>query len=623
MQKDREKAPNDLPHSFATDAMTRLSPLHRHMLGRLLNAADGIRDATLTDDERAALLWLNPFVCRNADRWIIPSDQIADFARAAMPELGTSGDAATPILLALEKGEPTVALHHLQASGGAFFMHLHGLQPALDVLDRFEGTQRPDVVALDFLVAVKLGDVSRAERILGLAAGAALVNLGQPLQTPEKYPPQYLFARFMLATYRSEPPRQFLLDEAAQLLARTGPRQHLLRGAIYNALLEPHIRQGRLAEAEDCAVRALHHYGAAKAPYLSFFVHVHRAMMDLTTGNPREATEYLAAAERSLAETAFETVQEERFLALLRASVAYETGEPQAMVDFVETEFSQFAFGELWPSIAALALAHGADALLQLRGQRAAMEFVDRWRLQLWRSRRFQLLIEQRDVAVRQGAQRWRDARARLEGMATRIGRLWMDTAGDNLADLQDVEDIVQALLWLRQQAFETPRDTDLPARLAALEANPRLALRQRVCLQLWRVWVDRRQGRIAPARQGLARTLGLCAKHQCNAPVLEERVFLLPLLEDPQIMRGEMEQVTIPRNLRGGSVAAFGTGPLSRQEWRALLLLAEGCSNKEIAREMVVSLPTVKFHLKNLFRKLAVSDRNGAVSAARNSGLI
>ncbi|WP_132446046.1 helix-turn-helix transcriptional regulator [Sulfitobacter indolifex] len=623
MQSDIGKSTHDLPHSFATDAMVRLPPLHRHLLRRLLDAPDGLRDTILTDDERTALLWLNPFVSREADRWIIASQQVANFARATIPELSIPENAATPILLALEKGEPTVALHHLQESGGAFFMHMNGLQPALDVLDRFENNRLPDVVALDFLVAVKLGDVSRAERILATAGGAALVNLGQPLQASEKYPPQYLFARFMLATYRSEPPRQFLLDEAAQLLARTGPRQHLLLGAIYNALLEPHIRQGRLAEAEDCALRALHHYDAAEAPYLSFFVHVHRAMMGLTTGNPREATECLSAAERSLEKTAFETVQEERFLALLRAGAAYETGEPQAMVDFVETEFSQFAFGELWPSIAALALAHGADALLQLRGQKAAMQFVDRWRLQLWRSRRFQLLIEQRDVAVRQGAQRWRDARTRLEGIATRIGRLWMDTAGDNLADLQDFEDIVQALLWLRQQAFEAPRDAALPARLVALEANPRLALRQRICLQLWSVWVDRRQGRIAQARQRLARTLGVCATHQCNAPILEERSFLLPLLEDPQIMRGEMERVAIPRNLRSGAVAAFGAGPLSRQEWRALLLLVEGCSNKEIAREMVVSLPTVKFHLKNLFRKLAVSDRKSAVAAARNSSLI
>ncbi|MFC6643542.1 hypothetical protein [Sulfitobacter profundi] len=104
MQSDIGKSTHDLPHSFATDAMVRLPPLHRHLLRRLLDAPDGLRDTILTDDERTALLWLNPFVSREADRWIIASQQVANFARATIPELSIPENAATPILLALEKG---------------------------------------------------------------------------------------------------------------------------------------------------------------------------------------------------------------------------------------------------------------------------------------------------------------------------------------------------------------------------------------------------------------------------------------------------------------------------------------------------------------------------------------
>lgn len=61
----------------------------------------------------------------------------------------------------------------------------------------------------------------------------------------------------------------------------------------------------------------------------------------------------------------------------------------------------------------------------------------------------------------------------------------------------------------------------------------------------------------------------------------------------------------------------------LSRREREVLTLLAEGMSNKGIARRLKVGEPTVKFHLKNLFAKLGVSRRTLAVSVARTSGLL
>lgn len=61
----------------------------------------------------------------------------------------------------------------------------------------------------------------------------------------------------------------------------------------------------------------------------------------------------------------------------------------------------------------------------------------------------------------------------------------------------------------------------------------------------------------------------------------------------------------------------------LSRREREVLTLLAEGMSNKAIARRLNVGEPTVKFHLKNLFAKLGVSRRTLAVNVARTSGLL
>jgi LuxR family maltose regulon positive regulatory protein len=57
---------------------------------------------------------------------------------------------------------------------------------------------------------------------------------------------------------------------------------------------------------------------------------------------------------------------------------------------------------------------------------------------------------------------------------------------------------------------------------------------------------------------------------------------------------------------------------PLSPQEQRVLRLLVAGWSNQEIARELVVSVNTVKYHTKHLYQKLGVSNRLQASTAAR-----
>lgn len=61
----------------------------------------------------------------------------------------------------------------------------------------------------------------------------------------------------------------------------------------------------------------------------------------------------------------------------------------------------------------------------------------------------------------------------------------------------------------------------------------------------------------------------------------------------------------------------------LTEREQQTLRLIAEGHSNKGIARTLGISVETVKWHLKQLYEKLAVSGRIQAVNQARKLGLI
>ncbi len=61
----------------------------------------------------------------------------------------------------------------------------------------------------------------------------------------------------------------------------------------------------------------------------------------------------------------------------------------------------------------------------------------------------------------------------------------------------------------------------------------------------------------------------------------------------------------------------------LTQRETELLKLVAQGMSNKAIARKLSVSENTVKYHLKNIMQRLDVQNRTEAVTHAIRAGLI
>jgi DNA-binding NarL/FixJ family response regulator len=61
----------------------------------------------------------------------------------------------------------------------------------------------------------------------------------------------------------------------------------------------------------------------------------------------------------------------------------------------------------------------------------------------------------------------------------------------------------------------------------------------------------------------------------------------------------------------------------LTRREREILALVAEGHSNRELARMLWVTEQTVKFHLSNIYRKLDVANRTEASRWAHRNGLV
>jgi NarL family two-component system response regulator LiaR len=72
--------------------------------------------------------------------------------------------------------------------------------------------------------------------------------------------------------------------------------------------------------------------------------------------------------------------------------------------------------------------------------------------------------------------------------------------------------------------------------------------------------------------------------------------------------------------NMKNPSITDY---KLTSQEKNILACIVEGLSNKMIARKLVLSLSTVKFHVSNILNKMGVSNRAEATSVALKNKLI
>ncbi|MBV9309457.1 MAG: response regulator transcription factor [Solirubrobacterales bacterium] len=69
--------------------------------------------------------------------------------------------------------------------------------------------------------------------------------------------------------------------------------------------------------------------------------------------------------------------------------------------------------------------------------------------------------------------------------------------------------------------------------------------------------------------------------------------------------------------------MAASENLPLTNREIEILQLVASGSTNGEVARKLWVTEQTVKFHLRNIYRKLDVANRTQASHFAYVNGLV
>jgi LuxR family maltose regulon positive regulatory protein len=165
---------------------------------------------------------------------------------------------------------------------------------------------------------------------------------------------------------------------------------------------------------------------------------------------------------------------------------------------------------------------------------------------------------------------------------------------------------------------------------LAAMERSAKTGGRNRklITISLLQAQLNQASGRDQQAVELVTRALRLAAPQDYRRAFLDEGEAIIRLL--PQVRQvapqfvdqilADAEAVEFKEPVRREQVLVE---PLSEREIEILNLIAAGRSNPEIAEILYLSLNTVKWHVKNLYGKLDVSNRVEAVARARELELL
>jgi len=93
-------------------------------------------------------------------------------------------------------------------------------------------------------------------------------------------------------------------------------------------------------------------------------------------------------------------------------------------------------------------------------------------------------------------------------------------------------------------------------------------------------------------------------------------------VMQGGEYMDETIQKILLQESITGHRRSIFEV-PLTKREKEILKLIAEGCSNQEVADKLFISLRTVETHRLNINQKLDVKNTAGLVKEAIKRGLI
>ena len=404
------------------------------------------------------------------------------------------------------------------------------------------------------------------------------------------------------------------------------------RGWIYNHLCIAYQRKGDLRAGRLTGLRALSCYREEKTPYAQIFMMGHVGAVLMETGRLSAAINLLRETERLVQETQWTDMNLMALVHIPLATALYHQGQVSEAARLLGAAMPVASRGEGWVDMFARGFCTLARARFLAEGLEAGLSVLD----------------EAEVLAIERALPRLEISVALLRVMLlTRAGLL--DSAlqlMQRLPDLGagDAADPQWPTLRERHEALRTK--AQLLVRLGQPEAGLALATTLLQAAEAADAGLDLLAGRVVAmeafwaldrpeeAMRQLLAALAFAIPQKAtqlmrdgDAPVaavlraLIRRFGLTTFRPEGAAYLGAILGPLRPRQM--GELSSSATVILTTREAEVLVGLDRGAANKEIARDLGLTEAAVKFHLKNLFRKLGVSRRALAIGVARDVGLL
>ena len=618
----REVLP-DLPHATVTALFAALpAPLSPAAVTHLFGV----------------VMALHPLLKRRSDGVIVASSivrealvgvrarahALAPAVRADLVYLYTAlADPARSIASLLALGQVEQAVEVFERAGGVYFGYRHGYHALQAVLDDFgpELERRTESLALARLwLLIKSG---RPHEVL-LRLESQFPGLPVDLRD-QRLPrsPYALLLRIELSLDEGERLSPETVTGWGRLESLFPPSDALARGLLYNTMAIGFLQADALTEARQLALEALSVYDREQSPYLVHYMQLHLCDIALRESRPRDAADWLARAEAALDASQQAFNSEHAIVECFRSRIAYEEGRFEMGPMDIELILGALLRGDSWPDLITTLSSHLVYTAYWQHGMRAALDTLDQCALTL--SRRHGPL--HRDALVR--------LRIRLHQMARRPAE------AAALLEEYDLESpagrfggtaIEVGLIRLRQQILQQRPPEESLALARSLAGAPGLRVRHQISLGIIQAGLHLLAGGATQARDHLGSALRRAEAQSLLGVLVEEGPLLERLLPwfVAEAGPGRAHQVAFAervlrllRSLPAAPSHSKALAGVSRQEHRVLAYVIDGYTNKQIGRALLLSESGVKFHLRNLFRKLEVRSRRALRDAARNRGLV
>lgn len=535
--------------------------------------------------------------------------------RNAAESCAAAGLVVEAVALLIRSGDRTRIADYVRRAGGVRLWVVAGYNVIRALADEAESVAAADasLTLLRCIVLQKEGKIAEAEELLE----RAVADLSDPVELRDAE-----VVRAALLVYGCRRITRADVDAFRQAMLRRDD-DPAWKSLITTVQCILHAQQASFDAAVASAAQARLYAEAAGSDYNLVFLNIHLAVIALARGRLAEARILLSRARRRWRLNFADDTGIETVIGALAASLEFDAARLSAARNHLRKSAARMPHAEAWFDIYAAAYEPMARLIARDEGAGAALSSLQTARIAL----------------NAQGLDRVGDLLERISGCI--IGEHWLKT-GELLGEMPGTRSAVEIFSWQEREAGDL---CEAYRQLIAGEIDKAETILEKLidyCREhqlrrselrafLLRVEVHERQGDRHRADTRFSEAIAISidtgqyqSLREFGGRGVSERIRKL----DAAVKRERTSSKPVAKLLRaiGTGVATergdLTTGHFTKREFDVLAALDEGGSDKVIGRRLGVSEHAVRYHLKNIFRKLQATDRVDALHRARTSGV-